>query len=39
MDEESERGWWDRELLGVFRQMILESQAEFAPGSYRKAVN
>src|SRR6202046_1156389 len=39
MDEECERGWWDRELLAVFRQMILESQAELAPGSYRKAVN
>jgi putative two-component system response regulator len=39
MDEECERGWWDRELLAVFRQMILDHQTELAPGIYRKAVN
>src|SRR5271168_4699037 len=39
MDEECERGWWDRQLLTVFRQMILEGQAELTPTIYRKAVN
>jgi len=39
MEEESERGWWDRQLLTAFRQMVLESQAELTPSSYRKAVN
>ena len=39
MDDECERGWWDRELLTVFRQMTLESQAQLAPDIYRKAVN
>ena len=39
MEEECDRGWWDRQLLTAFRQMILESQAELTPSSYRKAVN
>src|ERR1700677_2716407 len=39
MDEECERGWWDRELLTIFRQMILESHGELAPEVYRKAIN
>jgi putative two-component system response regulator len=38
MEEECERGWWDRDLLTIFRQMMMETQAELAPTIYRKAV-
>src|SRR5271163_1989797 len=39
MEEECERGWWDRELLTIFRQMMMETQAELTPTIFRKAVN
>jgi putative two-component system response regulator len=39
MEEESERGWWDRALLDAFRKLIQERQNEFAAETYRKAVN
>lgn len=37
MDEEATRGWWDRELLGAFRAMILESNPSEEPGDAREA--
>ncbi len=39
MGEESERGWWDRELFEAFREMIRLHHKELAPDVFRKAVN
>jgi putative two-component system response regulator len=39
MEEESERGWWDRELFEAFREMIRLHHKELAPDVFRKAVN
>ncbi|MFZ3217542.1 MAG: HD domain-containing phosphohydrolase [Candidatus Acidiferrales bacterium] len=39
IEEESERGWWDRELIEAFREMIRLHHKELAPQSFRKAVN
>ncbi len=39
MEEESERGWWDRELMDAFREMIRLHQKDLAPDVFRKAVN
>ena len=39
MEEEAERGWWDRELFEAFREMIRLHHKELAPDVFRKAVN
>jgi putative two-component system response regulator len=39
MEEEAERGWWDRELFEAFREMIRIHHKELAPDVFRKAVN
>jgi len=39
MDEEADRGWWDRELYAAFRQMIRESQDHAAPENVHKATD
>jgi putative two-component system response regulator len=39
MEEEAERGWWDRELFEAFREMILVHHKELAPDAFRKVVN
>jgi putative two-component system response regulator len=39
MDEEAERGWWDRELYAAFRQMIRESQAQVASENAQKSTD
>ena len=39
MEEEAERGWWDRGLFEAFREMIRLHHKELAPDVFRKAVN
>jgi putative two-component system response regulator len=39
MEEEAERGWWDRSLFEAFREMIRLHHKELAPDVFRKAVN
>jgi len=39
MEEEAERGWWDRELFEAFREMIRVHHKELAPDVFRKALN
>jgi putative two-component system response regulator len=39
MEEESERGWWDRELFEAFREMIRVHHKELAPDVFRKVGN
>ena len=39
MEEEAERGWWDRELFEAFREMIRAHHKELAPDVVRKALN
>ena len=39
MEEEAERGWWDRELFEAFREMIRLHHKDLAPDVFRKAVN
>ncbi len=39
MEEEAERGWWDRELMDAFREMIRVHHKDLAPDVFRKAVN
>jgi putative two-component system response regulator len=38
MEEEAERGWWDRELFEAFREMIRVHHKELAPDVFRKAL-
>jgi putative two-component system response regulator len=38
MEEEAERGWWDRELFEAFREMIRVHHKELAPDIFRKAL-
>ncbi len=39
MEEEAERGWWDRELFEAFREMIRVHHKELAPDVFRKALH
>jgi putative two-component system response regulator len=39
MEEEAERGWWDRSLFEAFRELIRLHHKELAPDVFRKAVN
>jgi putative two-component system response regulator len=39
MEEEAERGWWDRELFEAFREMIRVHHKELAPDIFRKALH
>lgn len=39
MDEEADRGWWDRELYAAFRQMIREPQDRAMPENVHKATD
>jgi putative two-component system response regulator len=39
MEEEAERGWWDRELFEAFREMVRVHHKELAPDAFRKVVN
>jgi putative two-component system response regulator len=39
MEEEAERGWWDRGLFEAFREMIRLHHKDLAPDVFRKAVN
>ncbi len=39
MEDEAERGWWDRGLFEAFREMIRLHHKELAPDVFRKAVN
>jgi putative two-component system response regulator len=39
MEEEAERGWWDRELFEMFREMIRAHHKELAPEVFRRALN
>jgi putative two-component system response regulator len=39
MEEEAERGWWDRELFEAFRELIRVHHKELAPDVFRKALN
>jgi putative two-component system response regulator len=39
MDEEADRGWWDRELYAAFRQMIREPQDRAMPENIHKATD
>ncbi len=39
MEEEAERGWWDRELFEAFREMIRVHHKELAADGFRKVVN
>jgi putative two-component system response regulator len=39
MEEEAERGWWDRELFEAFREMIRVHHKALAPDIFRKALH
>jgi putative two-component system response regulator len=39
MEEEAERGWWDRGLFEAFREMIRLHHKDLAPDVFRKALN
>ena len=37
MEEEAERGWWDRELMDAFREMIRVHHKDLAPGVFAQS--